>query len=401
MVDSQRQFQGAALWLDQFGSTALDTGEKAMLRKIQDAQRQRDFALAGQILQLLKRNGQNARPELELAEVMARCGQAAFDLAMSAQTDIAKLGYLQDAENSLGLAVRNYHSNPNQQASAEWMLGCVLWLFPERHEQAIRAWGSSIATFKASSKRRIVPQGEEPWYRTQIPLLEKALSEAISADFTPAARDQPAPPGPQPTRPQPSPAPVPPAPPATSVWPISKPGTPTPWQSPTQATNGASLDGDRLAIPVVNANLPASSFRLAGFDPTAVSQVEIGQVLIDGLPHYPVSLSGQRVVEMNRDGNFSVLKVSGDSMDQEGIEDGDYVLIRLQDTAQDGDFVVAVIEGADDADIEVTLKQFLDEGNTIRLRPRSNNPVHLGYDFDKQGPGFSIRGVALAVFKLV
>ena len=63
-------------------------------------------------------------------------------------------------------------------------------------------------------------------------------------------------------------------------------------------------------------------------------------------------------------GEHYALEVSGDSMIEAGILDGDYALIRKTATARDGEIVVALIEGTD-----ATLKYFRREGATICLKP--------------------------------
>jgi len=59
-----------------------------------------------------------------------------------------------------------------------------------------------------------------------------------------------------------------------------------------------------------------------------------------------------------------VLQVKGDSMIEEGILDGDYVIIEEQTTALDGEIVVALLENG-----LATLKRFFKEPNRIRLEP--------------------------------
>ena len=63
-------------------------------------------------------------------------------------------------------------------------------------------------------------------------------------------------------------------------------------------------------------------------------------------------------------GEHYALEVSGDSMVDEGILDGDFALIRKVDTAHDGEIVVALIDNE-----EATLKTFRREGSMIRLDP--------------------------------
>ena len=75
-------------------------------------------------------------------------------------------------------------------------------------------------------------------------------------------------------------------------------------------------------------------------------------------------------------GEHYALEVSGDSMVEAGILDGDYALIRRADTARDGEIVVALIE-----DNEATLKYFRREGAMIRL-----DPANRAYDPQRYAP---------------
>jgi repressor LexA len=65
------------------------------------------------------------------------------------------------------------------------------------------------------------------------------------------------------------------------------------------------------------------------------------------------------------DGEF-VLRIHGESMKDAGILDGDHVVVRRQDTATDGDIVVALV--GDDA----TVKRFFKESDHIRLQPENS-----------------------------
>ena len=66
-------------------------------------------------------------------------------------------------------------------------------------------------------------------------------------------------------------------------------------------------------------------------------------------------------------GEHYALEVSGDSMVEAGILDGDYALIRKTDTARDGEIVVALID-----DHEATLKYFRHDGSRVRLDPANS-----------------------------
>jgi repressor LexA len=60
------------------------------------------------------------------------------------------------------------------------------------------------------------------------------------------------------------------------------------------------------------------------------------------------------------------LRVEGDSMIEAGILDGDYVLVRPQQSAENGDIVVALLD-----EEEVTVKRFYREANGFRLQPEN------------------------------
>ncbi len=67
-------------------------------------------------------------------------------------------------------------------------------------------------------------------------------------------------------------------------------------------------------------------------------------------------------------GEHYALEIEGDSMIEAGIFDGDVVLIRRTDTAENGDIVVALVEGQ-----EATLKRFRRRGASIALEPANAN----------------------------
>jgi repressor LexA len=70
-----------------------------------------------------------------------------------------------------------------------------------------------------------------------------------------------------------------------------------------------------------------------------------------------------------------VLKVRGDSMIDAHITDGDFVVIRPQQTARNGDIVVAQVE-----ENAVTLKRFFKEKNRVRLQPANEQYPPMFYD---------------------
>ena len=68
-------------------------------------------------------------------------------------------------------------------------------------------------------------------------------------------------------------------------------------------------------------------------------------------------------------GTNYMLRVRGESMIEAGIMDGDLILVQQQDTASNGEIVVAMIDGFES---EATVKTFYNEGTHIRLQPENH-----------------------------
>jgi repressor LexA len=94
-----------------------------------------------------------------------------------------------------------------------------------------------------------------------------------------------------------------------------------------------------------------------------VGQVAAGQpVLADENIEEYVPVPG---IAGGDDGEF-VLRVKGDSMKDAGILEGDFVIVRRQETAGDGDIVVALVGE------EATVKRFFREEDHVRLQPEND-----------------------------
>jgi repressor LexA len=73
---------------------------------------------------------------------------------------------------------------------------------------------------------------------------------------------------------------------------------------------------------------------------------------------------------IERRGADFLLRVKGDSMIEAGILDGDIVVVKREQTAENGDIVVA-LAGTDEAADEATVKRFFRENGRIRLQPEN------------------------------
>lgn len=88
---------------------------------------------------------------------------------------------------------------------------------------------------------------------------------------------------------------------------------------------------------------------------------------------------------------YFILRASGNSMDKANIDDGDLVLIRQEQTAENGDKVVALI------DDEATIKEFCSQGNMIVLKPQSSNKEHQPMVLTRD---FKIQGIVESIIKI-
>lgn len=89
-------------------------------------------------------------------------------------------------------------------------------------------------------------------------------------------------------------------------------------------------------------------------------------------------------VEMIKSGyKYFLLRAEGDSMNEAGINNGDLLLIRQQQDAENGDRILALI------DEEATVKEYNKSGGMVVLKPKSTNKIHqpiiLTSDFRIQG----------------
>lgn len=136
-----------------------------------------------------------------------------------------------------------------------------------------------------------------------------------------------------------------------------------------------------------------------------VGYVATNRMLINDTEYILINLTkGERLLRLDPDVQYRVAPVEGDSMDQNNIEKGDYVVLKGRSsyiplTPEDGDIVAVVI--LDDGERRATLKRYHRNGNMIVLSPESSNPKHEPYRFETTGDDMpaDIVGVAVAVLK--
>jgi repressor LexA len=91
-----------------------------------------------------------------------------------------------------------------------------------------------------------------------------------------------------------------------------------------------------------------------------------------------------------RQGSYYILQVKGESMIDEHIQDGDYVIVESRNTANTGEMVVALIDNEN-----TTLKKFYPEGTQVRLQPANEAlaPIIL------EGARVNIQGVVVGIMR--
>ncbi len=129
-------------------------------------------------------------------------------------------------------------------------------------------------------------------------------------------------------------------------------------------------DGATLKVPVLG-NVAAGAPILA--DENHDGDLTLGRDLVPG------------------DGPTFALRVRGESMIEEGIHDGDYVIVRQASTARNGDMVVALVDG------EATVKFYFHEGRRIRLQPAHPTMPPIFVD---PGQTSAIQGKVVAVLRV-
>lgn len=113
------------------------------------------------------------------------------------------------------------------------------------------------------------------------------------------------------------------------------------------------VDSRRVRVPILGKIAAGNPIQVEAIDPAGAEDwIELAEGLLG---------ANQQLF---------ALRVQGDSMIDASVLDGDIVILRHQNTADDGDMVAAWIDGDD----ETTLKFLYREGRNVRLQPANPNP---------------------------
>jgi SOS-response transcriptional repressor LexA len=288
----------------------------------------------------------------ESPHMLLECGIAAH-----------QMGNSREAVRFLSGAITTY-TDVHDNAVARWLLGCVYWHLNEP-VNALSAWEKSLIDFKDLEKRTLRNADLTTWYHDRVKEMDEAIKHAADTNVPP----------------------------------------PIHWVRPKPKNTDSKKRHLIQSLPVIG-EIPAGT--ASSVLPEPVEFMEVNQVQLGGREYRIVSLiRGKKVVHLPLEQRFYILRVHGNSMNNatpEPIEDGDYVIMREQQTADDQEIVAAEIVSGDNKDDRATLKRFTHADGKIYLVPESTDPcfserIDLLDCFTKFDEGFHIRGVALAVLK--
>ncbi len=366
-------------WLYLLEDSHLLPQTRSLVSKMQEEVKQKDLSYFWQTFYLLLDIRKSFPDPLEQAEATVECALSIY-----------QLGDLQKVVTLLKEAEQLYGENKHYKAVVLWMLGCVQWGIAEEPGRAYESWNLCLSLF-TTLKNSSVDQEQARWYADRIQQIRKDFSDktywpqntaaAASAaeEAAPAARSTPA---------------------------ANSPAQDLNDPAPVANVPGANEEVNPLLFQLfqVVEKIPAGGFGAVGFRPLSIGEVDIDRVIIQGGYYRMVNLRGASKRVTLPANKYVVVKITGDSMNkpgklgEEGIDLGDFVLLRLQEIADDGDIIAAEIDNEDSA---ATLKRFriAQAGAKYILEPQSTNLVHQPREFTALNEGFHIRGVALVAFK--
>lgn len=112
-----------------------------------------------------------------------------------------------------------------------------------------------------------------------------------------------------------------------------------------------------------------------------------------GLPLYAEQhIEGYTLTDLNGGAEYFALRVSGDSMNAARMQDGDLLIVRRQETVENGEVAVVMV-----GDEDATVKRFYATGSTVTLMPQSTNPEHQPQIYDTEKTRIRIIGRVVKV----
>ena len=104
------------------------------------------------------------------------------------------------------------------------------------------------------------------------------------------------------------------------------------------------------------------------------------------------NVEGYTLTDLNGGAEYFALRVAGDSMNAIGIQDGYLIIVRRQETVENGEVAVVMV-----GDEDATVKRFYSTENTVTLMPQSTNPVHTPQIYDAKKTKIEVLGKVVKV----
>ncbi len=319
----------------------------------------------------------------EMAEARVCCACAA-----------SRLGNLSNSAALLEVAAGLYYSERHQEGIVRWMLGCVYWQLSGFENEAIRTWRECIRIYASRSAHFHFMDIEHiRWYEETIEKMRKDLQNAIDhpdkrglwicaqelkitdIDHKKEAQNT------EPSSTEEA---------STSYYEDLVNGKIPHQKNDTDLPEAFLVEWPVLAeIP---AGTPYDALRLPD------SESKTSQLLIDDRLYNVHNLhanSGNQI-KISENERYFFLRVRGDSMNLAGIDDGNFVLMRRESFAKNGDIVAVVVSGHGE---DATLKRLVRTKYTIQFRPESTNKKYNILEFGHLDESFHVHGVVVAVLK--
>lgn len=131
----------------------------------------------------------------------------------------------------------------------------------------------------------------------------------------------------------------------------------------------------------------------APIDTSKLKRIPILGKISAGVPIYAEeNIEGYTYTDLNGGHEYFALRVRGDSMNALGINDGYIIVVRKQESVDNGDVAVVLVD-MDSA----TVKRFYQTDNTVTLMPQSLNPAHKPQIYDLATTNIQILGKVVKV----
>jgi SOS-response transcriptional repressor LexA len=293
---------------------------------------------------------------LEYPEVFLECALTAY-----------RMGDIHEAQELFKVPIGRFQNRSIHKAMSYWLYGCIQWQLPSHMEDALLSWEQSLKIIKDAASDNRYDQEIRNWCK----VVEKEMIKAIN---TGSINSSP--------------------PPAPSITNIS---------SEKKANIRQHILQTLPVIGKIPAGMPLDVL------PTTEDYLNIDKVSINDQDYQVVSLlRGEKIVNIPPGSCFYVMQVYGNSMNDcspEPIEDGNYVILREQHMADNGEIVAAIIiKDEGEGERLATLKRYVVRDGKIFLKPESKDPkfqkpVYMSRVFDKLDDEVQIRGVAVGVLK--